>query len=52
MLDAVGVGHAAVLRSAGEIAIGHPVYDMAAGRLTFLSLRRVLARLGCSASAI
>jgi hypothetical protein len=45
MLDAVGVTHAAVLRSACKVAIGYPVNDLVAGRVPFLSVRRVLARL-------
>jgi hypothetical protein len=52
MLDAVRVGYAVVLRSAYGVAVAYPVNELAAGRLSFLSVRRVSARLRCAASAI
>lgn len=52
VLDAVGIDYAAVLRPAFEVAVGNPVHALSAGRLSFLSLRRVYARLGCAASAV
>ena len=52
MLDAVGLAHAAVLRSACKVAVAHPVDDLAAGHLWFLSVRRISAGAGCAALVV
>jgi hypothetical protein len=52
MLDAVGVAHVAVLRSAYKIAVTYSVNDLAAGRVSILSVRRVSTGLGCAAPAL